>query len=385
MNDSSASKTIKQKEPFFYSKERPDYVFLAIVFVVLVVGLIMMFSASYVTSYFSNDGDSFYYIKRQGFFAVLGVIGMLVVSRINYKRILSKRVISVYYVICLMALVMVLIMGEGDGVEKRWIDLGFTTVQPSEFAKLAVILALAYYLARNYKNLKKPMVGVWIPIVLVAIPTALVVKEPHLSGAILILSVGFVMMVVAGSNFIWCGLMAVIGAAGLVMICLTTSYMKQRLIVWRDPWADPTDTGYQTIQSLYAIGSGGLTGLGLGQSRQKYLYLPKPQNDYVFAVVAEELGFVGCVIILALFLFLIYRGFMIAMRSDSRFGSLIAFGISLRLAIQVILNIGVVTNTIPPTGISLPFFSSGGTALFVQLIEMGLVLSISRQSRLNKA
>jgi len=385
MNDTPTPNKTKQKEPFFYSKERPDYVFLAIVFVVLVVGLIMMFSASYVTSYFSNDGDSFYFIKRQGFFAVIGIIGMLIVSKINYKRLLTKRIIVVYYIICIMALVAVLLIGEGDGVEKRWIDLGITTVQPSEFAKLAVILGLAYYLTTNYKNLKNVIMGIVIPVAIIGIPAALVLAEPHLSGAILILAVGFVMMIVAGSNFIWCGLMAGIGAAGLVTVCLATSYMKQRLIVWRDPWADPSDTGYQTIQSLYAIGSGGLTGLGLGQSRQKYLYLPKPQNDYVFAIVAEELGFVGCLIILALFLFLIYRGFLIAMRSESRFGTFIAFGISLRLAIQVILNIGVVTNTIPPTGISLPFFSSGGTALLVQLIEMGLVLSISRQSKLNKA
>lgn len=376
----------KKAEPFFYSSQRQDTVFLVMVLVVLLVGLIMMFSASYITSYFENDGDSYYFIKRQLIFAGMGIVAMLVMSRINYKKLFTKHMIGFYYAVCVMALVMVLFIGEGEGVEKRWIQIGsITTVQPSEFAKLAVILLLAYYFATNAKKLKKPLYGILVPALIIGLIAGLVLAEPHLSGTILILGVGVAMMVVAGSNFVWISVMGVAAVAGLWYVCMNVEYMKARVDIWQDPWSDELGNGYQTIQSLYAIGSGGLTGLGLGQSRQKFLYLPKPQNDYVFAIVAEELGFIGCVVILALFAFLIYRGFVIAMRSDSRFGSLLAFGITFRLALQVILNIAVVTNAIPCTGISLPFFSSGGTALFVQLAEMGIILSVSRQSNVTKA
>ncbi len=385
MTAESPKKT-KKETLFFHSSQRQDTVFLVMVFIVLLVGLIMMFSASYITSYFENDGDSYYFIKRQLIFAVLGIAAMLVMSKVNYNKLFNKGTIGFYYIICLMALVMVLFIGEGDGVEKRWLQIGnITTVQPSEFAKLAVILILAYYFAANHKRLKKPVQGIFIPIVIIGLVAGLVLAEPHLSGTILILGVGVAMMVVAGSNFIWISVMGVAAAGMLWYVCMNVEYMAARVNIWKDPWADELGNGYQTIQSLYAIGSGGLTGLGLGQSRQKYLYLPKPQNDYVFSIVAEELGFIGCVIVLGLFLFLIYRGFVIAMRCKDRFGSLIAFGITFRLALQVLLNIAVVTNAIPCTGISLPFFSSGGTALFVQLVEMGIVLSVSRNSNVTKA
>ena len=376
--------SIKQnKESLFYSSQRHDNVFLTMVLVVLLVGLVMMFSASYVTAYF-DEGDSYYYIVRQGIFAVIGVIGMLILSRINYKKIFNKYTIGFYYIICALALLLVLFIGVGDNGETRWINLGFTTVQPSEFAKLGVILLLAYYLSNNVQDLKKPLRGVFIPIGIIGIIAALVLAEPHLSGTILIVGVGFVMMFVAGCNGTWLGILGVVGAAGLTYVCMATDYMRARVEIWRDPWSDALGKGYQTIQSLYAIGSGGLTGLGLGQSRQKYLYLPKPQNDYVFSICGEELGFIGCLIIMVLFVILICRGFRIAMRADSKFGSLLAFGITFRLALQVLLNIAVVTNAIPCTGIPLPFFSSGGTALVVQLAEMGILLSISRQANMTK-
>ena len=376
--------SIKQnKESLFYSSQRHDNVFLTMVLVVLLVGLVMMFSASYVTAYF-DEGDSYYYIVRQGIFAVIGVIGMLILSRINYKKIFNKYTIGFYYIICALALLLVLFIGVGDNGETRWINLGFTTVQPSEFAKLGVILFLAYYLSTNEKNLKKLGKGVFIPVAIIGLIAGLVLAEPHLSGTILIVGVGFVMMFVAGCNGTWLGILGVVGAAGLTYVCMATDYMRARVEIWRDPWSDALDKGYQTIQSLYAIGSGGLTGLGLGQSRQKYLYLPKPQNDYVFSICGEELGFIGCLIIMVLFVILICRGFRIAMRADSKFGSLLAFGITFRLALQVLLNIAVVTNAIPCTGIPLPFFSSGGTALVVQLAEMGILLSISRQANMTK-
>ncbi len=383
MTSMQSSSATKKKENLFYTYQRHDNVFLTMVLVVLLVGLVMMFSASYVTAYF-DEGDSYYYIVRQGMFAVIGIVGMLILSRLNYKKLFTKNIIIGYYIICILALIMVLFVGVGDNGETRWINLGFTTIQPSEFAKLGVILFLAYYLSTNEKNLQKPAKGVFIPVAIIGLAAGLVLKEPHLSGAVLIIGVGFVMLIVAGSNPWWIGILGIVGAAGLTYVCMATDYMRKRVEIWRDPWSDALDGGYQTIQSLYAIGSGGLTGLGLGQSRQKYLYLPKPQNDYVFSICGEELGFIGCLIIMVLFIILICRGFRIAMRSDSKFGALLAFGITFRLALQVILNIAVVTNAIPCTGISLPFFSSGGTALVVQLAEMGIVLSISRQANMTK-
>ncbi len=384
----ATTKPKKLNEPLIFTSQRQDTVFLLLVLSILAVGLIMMFSASYITAYVENNGDSYYYIRRQLIFAAIGIVIMLGLSRVNFRKLFNKYTIGAYYAACLVALVLVLLIGEGDGVEKRWIQIGGLTMQPSEFAKLAVILVLAYYFTTYAKKLRNPLFGVLFPVGLVGAVAILVLREPHLSGTILIVGVGAAMTLVTLKGKFNTVLVVVLGIAvamGLWYVCKNVPYMMDRIDIFRDPWADALDKGYQTIQSLYAIGSGGLTGLGLGQSRQKYLYLPKPQNDYVFAIVAEELGFIGCLVIIALFAFLIYRGFVIAVRSQSRFGALLAFGITLRLAMQVILNIAVVTNSIPCTGISLPFFSSGGTALLVQLAEMGIVLSVSRHSNLTKA
>lgn len=364
-----------------FVNEPMDMTFCILVLIILAIGLVMMFSASFATSYF-EEGDSYYYIKRQIIFALLGVSIMLIVSKVNYKYL--KAFSWMLYGISVLLLALVLVVGTGDGVEKRWLNLGFTTIQPSEIAKLAVIILMAFYLSRNYKYLKNPVKGVLIPFVIIGLAAGLVLIEPHLSGAILILAVGLCMMIVAGCNFTLLGATGIIGAIGLYFFSMHTDYMRRRIEIWLHPESDPQGDGYQTLQSLYAIGSGGLTGLGLGQSRQKYLYIPEPQNDFVFSIVAEELGLIGCLVILALFVVLIYRGFVIAMRSDDKFGSFLVFGIVMRLAVQVLLNVAVVTNAIPVTGISLPFFSYGGTALVILLLEMGIVLSVSRQANLTK-
>ena len=373
--------TVKSNKPKWWNEwfvsDPFDMSFFILVLIVLSVGLIMLFSASYAYAWY-DQGDSFFFIKRQAFFAIIGLIAMLVISKIDYQKI--KKFSMIIYGAAIFLLILVLFIGAGDGVEKRWIYVGFN-LQPSEIAKLAVIIMLALFLSTNHKYLKQPVRGIVIPLVIIGIPAGLILLEPHLSGTILVLAVGVCMMIVAGCNLGWIGGLSAVGAAGLTAVAVATPYMKSRIDVFLNPGSDPQGAGYQILQSLYAIGSGGLTGQGIGQSRQKYLYVSMPQNDFIFSIVAEELGFIGCLIILALFVLLIYKGFSIAMRCPDRFGSLLVFGITTRLAIQVLLNMAVVTNSIPVTGIALPFFSSGGTALVMQLVEMGVVLSVSRQSR----
>ncbi len=354
-----------------------DMSFFVLVLIILAIGLIMLFSASYAYAWY-DQGDSFYYIKRQSFFAILGFIAMLVISKIDYEKI--KKFALPIYGLAAFLLVLVLFVGAGDGVEKRWIYVGFN-LQPSEIAKLAVIIMLALFLSSNHKYLKQPVRGILIPVIIIGIPAGLILLEPHLSGTILVLAVGVAMMIVAGCNMGWIGGLAAVGGVGLAGVAMAVPYMKSRIDVFLNPGSDPQGAGYQILQSLYAIGSGGLTGQGIGQSRQKYLYVSMPQNDFIFSIVAEELGFIGCLIILAVFVLLIYKGFAIAMRCHDRFGSLMVFGITTRLAVQVLLNMAVVTNSIPVTGIALPFFSSGGTALVMQMVEMGIVLAVSRKSR----
>ena len=357
-----------------------DMSFFVLVMVVLAVGLIMLFSASYAYAWY-DQRDSFYFIRRQIFFALIGLFVMFVISKLDYQLI--KRFAMPIYIGSIVLLILVLLIGSGDGVEKRWIYVGFN-LQPSEIAKLAVVIMLAIFLSSNYKYLKDFKRGILWPLVIIGIPAALILAEPHLSGTILVLIVGVSMMLVAGCHFGWLGGLSAIAAAGLTVVATTVPYMKSRIDIFLNPGSDPQGAGYQILQSLYAIGSGGLTGLGIGQSRQKYLYVSMPQNDFIFSIVAEELGFIGVLIILALFVVLIYKGFQIAMRCTDRFGSLLVFGIITRLAAQVLLNMAVVTNSIPVTGIALPFFSSGGTAMVMQMAEMGIVLAVSRKSRIMK-
>ena len=357
-----------------------DMTFFVMVLIVLAIGLIMLFSASYAYAWY-DEGDSFFYIKRQAVFAAIGFAAMLFISKLDFKKF--KKFVFLIYAVAIVLLIAVLVVGVGDGVEKRWIYVGFN-LQPSEIAKLAVIMMLAMFLSTNQKSLKKPVQGILFPVAIIGLPALLILMEPHLSGTILVLVVGVAMMIVAGCHLGWIGGLTAVGGAGLVGVALSVPYMKSRVDIFLNPGSDPQGAGYQILQSLYAIGSGGLTGQGIGQSRQKYLYVSMPQNDCIFSIVAEELGFIGCLIILGLFVFLIYKGFMIALRCPDRFGSLMVFGIMTRLAVQVLLNMAVVTNSIPVTGIALPFFSSGGTALVMQMVEMGIVLSVSRQSRTMK-
>lgn len=360
-----------------------DMTFLILVLLLMGIGLIMLFSASYAYSYFES-GNSFYYISRQLIFAIVGITLMLVISRIDY-HILHRFAVLIFLGAIFLLIVVLFFHTREDA--RRWINLGFTTFQPSELAKFAVVVLFAHMISINYDKMKDPKYGVWPFLGVMGVVALLMLLEPHLSGTILIVSIGIVMMFVGGTDMKWFvigGILLVGGIVVMVLIPGVVSYAMSRIEHWQNPWLDPQGAGYQTIQSLYAIGSGGLMGVGIGNSRQKHLYLPEPQNDFIFSVVCEELGFVGAALIILIFVLLIWRGYVIAMRCKDRFGSMLAVGLTTQVGIQTVLNIAVVSNTVPNTGISLPFFSYGGTALVMLLCQMGVVLSVSRQTTLEK-
>ena len=360
-----------------------DLPFFVLVIILLLFGLVMMFSASYANDYYHLH-DSYYDIKRQALFAAAGVAVMLVMASIDYHQLhkFALPLLAFSYVCLGVVLAMPRIKGC-----KRWIILGPINFQPSEIAKFAVILFFAHYIAVNYKKMSTFKYGV-LPFILVLGSIAgLMVLEPHLSGTILIISLGFTLMLVGGTSLKWFaggGIAAAVVLGFIVKFTPFIKYASSRLQMWLDPWKAPKDGGWQVIQSLYAIGSGGLMGLGLGNSRQKYGYIPEPQNDFVFSIVCEELGFVGAAIVIILFALLVWRGYVLAMRAPDKFGSLLAIGLTTQVGLQAALNIAVVTNSVPNTGISLPFFSSGGSSLMMMLFQMGVVLSVSRFSTVEK-
>ena len=280
-----------------------------------------------------------------------------------------------------MLLIAVLIFGKGE--QKRWLNIGFQ-FQPSELAKVAVVMALADYIARNRDNMKQFVKGIVIPCIIWGVPCLLVAVETHLSGAILIASIGIVMMIAGGCRLVFLAVPA--AGAGVLgtILAFSVPYMKARIDTWLNPETDLLGDGWQVYQSLTTIGSGGLFGFGYGKSRQKYLYMSEPQNDFIFSIVCEELGWIGAVFVIALFAFFIWRGIYIAMHAPNTFSSLMVIGIISKTAVQVIFNIAVVTGSVPVTGVPLPFFSFGGTALTVLLAEIGLVLYISRFATVEK-
>lgn len=359
-----------------------DLTFLILVLLLLMIGLVMLFSSSYAYAYY-YFGNSFWFIRSQLMWAIIGVVLMLMVSTVQYK-VLEKLAWPVMFVT--VPLLIAVFFFDPINDSHRWINLGFTTLQPSEIAKFAVVILFAHLIVAMGDQMKTFRSGILPFAGILGVIAGLMILEPHLSGTLLILSIGAIMMIVGGADLKWFVLVAVVGAACIAVIVLTgvIEYAGGRIDVWLDPFSDPRGIGFQTIQSLYAIGSGGLMGVGIGNSRQKYLYLPEPQNDFIFSVVCEELGFIGATLIIILFALLVWRGFVIALRCKDRFGSLVAIGLTTQVGLQAILNIMVVTNTIPNTGISLPFFSYGGTSLVMLLCQMGVILSVSRETTLEK-
>lgn len=357
-----------------------DISFLALVVILLAIGVTMVLSASFARAYFDpggvTKGKATYYFIRQFIFAALGVAAMIICSRLPvgfYKRFSMPVLIA-----AVILLMLVPIIGTNANGAKRWIGLGAFTIQPSEIAKIGIILAFASMICARRGRMKSFRYGILPFAAILAAIVGLLVLEPHFSASIIIVAIGGVMLFLGGARLVWFIAAAVAAGGGIAVLLTMFPYASTRITTWRDPFASTSDEGYQIVQSLYSIGSGGLTGLGLGQSRQKYLYLPEEHNDFIFSVVCEELGFIGALLILTLFALLIIRGYWIALHSTDRYSFLVAAGITTLLAIQVILNVAVVTNLVPCTGISLPFFSYGDTALLMQMAEMGIVLSISR-------
>ena len=357
-----------------------DLPFLLLILTLVAFGLIMLGSASWAVGLYRR-GDAYAYLRPQLLFAAVGLAALWAASRVDYH--IYHRLAWPLLGLSLVLLAVVLFMPEYNGC-KRWIVLpGLGTLQPSEIAKFSVVLVFSHIIALNQSRMDQFRVGVLPFAAILGVVAVLMLLEPHLSGTLLILAIGAVLMFVGGTGLRWFGLA---GAGALTALSLAlmllpdlVPYAADRLSSWLDPFADPLGDGHQTIQSLYAIGSGGATGLGLGNSRQKHLYVPEPQNDFIFSILCEELGFVGAALVLLLFFLLLWRGLVIAVRAPDKFGALLAVGFVVQVCLQAVLNIAVVTNTIPNTGISLPFFSSGGTSLMMLLGEMGIVLSVSRQ------
>ena len=373
-----------------------DLPFLMLTLMLLTVGLITVFSASYATAYY--DGESPYaYFGKQAIFGVAGVLILYFVSKLNYQHWRWMSVFVLVFAIILLILVIPFGWGREEVGAQRWISIGPINFQPSEIAKLGVVLYFSARLSKRGTQKKKkwntrsitgrllgfldkigllellPYAGILLVVAL------LMLLEPHMSGTILIMVAGAAVLFASGIRMYWfVGGAAIVGGA-LWYIIKNTEYMTARIELWRDPWIDELGQGFQSIQSLLAIGSGGLLGKGLGNSTQKHLFLPEPENDFVFSILCEEMGFIGAALVLVLFALLILRGYWLALHARDRFGALLIVGIITLFAFQVFFNIGVVTGLLPVTGISLPFFSYGGTALMIQLAEMGIVLSVSRQ------
>ncbi|MBQ3135693.1 MAG: FtsW/RodA/SpoVE family cell cycle protein [Oscillospiraceae bacterium] len=377
-----------------------DLPLLMLAMLLLGVGLIMVMSASYATAYYDAKTDSpLAYAIAQGRFALLGVLAMYGVSRFNYQYLRGLSLILLAFSVLLLVLVLTP-LGVANKGAQRWLHIFLVagpTFQPSEIVKVAVILFFSSRLCVREKRkptkwTKRTRLGRTLNLMervglmellpyigILALIALLLLKEPHLSGTILVFVGGAAVLFASGIHWGWFVSGITLVGSALALVIKFTPYMTSRIMLWLDPWSDALGKGYQTIQSLYSIGSGGLLGRGLGKSVQKYLFLPEPENDFIFSIAVEELGFVGGILILGLFMMFILRGYWIALHARDRFGALTAVGITTLFAVQVFLNIGVVTNLIPNTGISLPFFSYGGTALIIQLAEVGILLSISRQ------
>ena len=363
--------------------ERIDIPFVLLVLLLLGVGLVMLYSASYAQSEYDTGYEiSTKYLQKQAVCAVLGLLCMWAFSRIP-ADFWMKFAWPVYGT-SIVLLLSVLVVGESVNGARRWINIAGIQFQPSEIAKFAMIVLFAR-LTRLFggdaKDFRHGVLGFGLALLGILVPLAL---EKHLSAIMLIGMVGVTMMFVAGTRLKWLGAGAAAAVVFVVIYVTFMGYAGDRITAWLHPEQDPGDTGYQILQSLYAIGSGGLFGLGLGKSRQKYLYLPFQYNDYIFAIICEELGLIGALLIIALFATMIIRGYWIALRARDRFSTVLAAGLVTLIAVQTALNLGVVTNLLPSTGIALPFFSYGGTALAVNLGEMGVVLSISRQRNQTK-
>ncbi len=384
LNPQAAVPQNKKKLIDFSIPQRFDFSFFLIVIILLTFGLVMLFSATYASAKVTYD-DSFYFIKRQLVFALVGVAAMIIISFIDYHILMTKVVLNGAMIIAAGMMLLVRLIGSTVNGAERWIAIGGITIQPSEILKFVTIMMIAAYMQKNYDKMGSFVHG-FLPIMIrVGIACFLVVIQPHLSATLIILVISIAMVFIGGAKIPH--VLLVVGLIAFAAIMVFTifpmmgfDYVSDRLLSFKDPEADVRGSTYQTYQSLIAIGSGGFFGQGLGNSHQKYSYLPFVNNDFIFSVIVEELGFVGAVLVILLFLILVIRGFYIAASAPDKFGMLLCAGIVIQIGIQAFLNIAVASNAFFNTGVSLPFLSYGGTALMMQLAEMGIVLNISRKA-----
>ncbi|MGL5416909.1 MAG: stage V sporulation protein E [Clostridium sp.] len=359
-------------------KEPVDIWLLAITVTLLSIGVVMVYSAS---SYFSmfESNDSTVFFKKQFMWAVLGIIALLIMTKIDYHNFRNKKLMYILYGVTIVLLLAVFAFPATKGAQ-RWIKLPGISFQPSELAKYTVVLFLAYKLTKMGKQVKDFWKGVVPALGYAGLIAGVILSQKNLSIAAVTMMVSFAMVYISGAKFKHMfGAIAPALASAAILFTVSSDYRYARLMNFTNPWADPAGNGYQLIQSLYALGSGGITGLGLGQSRQKTMYMPEPHNDFIFSIIGEELGYIGCLVIIALFIFFIWRGIKISMEAKDSYGSLIAIGITAIIGIQCLINIAVVTGSMPVTGVPLPFISYGGSSLVINLAAVGILLNISRQ------
>lgn len=367
---------------------RIDMPLVIVVLILVALGIVMVLSAS-APSALAKESDSYFYMKKQALAAVLGIAGMIFISKIDYR--LYKKFYKIIYVFSILILFTVLIpkIGVESNGARRWINLGLQ-IQPSEITKIGLIISFAGYFSDRKNKTDTFIGGCLIPLIALILPVVILYKvQNHLSAGIVISFVTIITMIMGGCKIKYLLSSGVtVGSVGIAALSLwktkfetSGTFRSDRIEAWLHPWENTSGTAYQTVQGLYAIGSGGLFGVGLGESKQKYLYIPEAHNDFIFAILAEELGFVGCMMVLILFTILVVRGVIISMKAEDIFGSLVSIGITALIAIQAILNIAVVTNTVPNTGISLPFLSYGGSSLIILLGCIGVLLNISRSAK----
>lgn len=347
------------------------------VLLISIFGIVMIYSASYIWAEYKYN-DAFKFVKNQGLFLMIGIILMILISKVNYNIYKDKA--KVILIVCIVLLVLVLIPGIGTirNGSRSWFGIGSFGIQPSEFTKLGLIIFVSKYLASDDKRVKDIKHGV-LPIILVlGFIFGLIMLQPDFgTGSIIVVTI-IVLLFVGGVDFKFFLKIGVVGVIGVVILIAIAPYRLARILSFLDPWSDPLGSGFQIIQSLYAIGPGGLFGYGLGNSRQKHFFLPEPQTDFIFSIISEELGFFGCLLVVIMFFIICYQGFKISRKSNDKFAKFLSFGIIFQISFQACMNLMVVTGVIPVTGVTLPFLSYGGSSLLITLVSIGIVLNISR-------
>lgn len=360
-------------------RKRVELTLLIAVIAISVFGLVMIYSSSYIWAEYKYD-DALKYVKNQGLFLIIGIILMIIISKIDYHIYMKKA--NLILIVCVSLLVLVLIPGIGTvrNGSRSWFGIGSFGIQPSEFAKLGMIIFVSKYLSKNEKstiNFK----GILPVLILLVLIFGLIMLQPDFgTGTILVMAIIGILFI-SGVKFSYFVKVGLIGVVGVVVLILAAPYRLSRILSFLDPWSDPLGSGFQIIQSLYAIGPGGLFGFGLGNSRQKHFFLPEPQTDFIFSIISEELGFMGCLFIVSLFVIICYTGLKISRNCDDLFGKYLSFGIIFQIAFQACLNLMVVVGLIPVTGVTLPFLSYGGSSLLITLCSIGVVLNVSRYQR----